>query len=95
MVFGEQVVKGNPLGAPATWAGEMAFLGDVIETEPDEHGVSHKVLVSTAEPAEEPRFVRRRLNISARRRPQILVLDTGLRTWSTGTAESDDRNMRR
>ena len=80
MVFGEQVVKGNPLGAPATWAGEMAFLGNVIETKPDEHGVSHKVLVSTAEPAEEPRFVRRRLNISARRRPQILVLDTGLRT---------------
>ena len=80
VVFGEQVVKGNPLGAPATWAGEMAFLGNVIETKPDEHGVSHKVLLSTAEPAEAPRFLRRPLNISARRRPQILVLDTGLRT---------------
>ena len=80
VVFGEQVVKGNPLGAPATWAGEMAFLGNVAETKPDENGVTHKVLLSTAEPAEQPRVLRTRLSISGRRRPQILVLDTGLHT---------------
>ena len=42
VVLGEQVVKGNPLGAPATWAGEMAFLGNVIETKPDDHGVERQ-----------------------------------------------------
>ena len=65
VVFGEQVVKGNPLGAPATWAGEMAFLGNVIETKPDEHGVSHKVMLSTAEPAEGHDSSDDRSNISA------------------------------
>ena len=59
--LGAQVVIGNPLGAPATWAGEMAFLGNVIETKPDDKGVERKVMLSTAEPAEEPRFLRRRL----------------------------------
>ena len=49
-------------------------------TKPDANGVVRKVMLSTAEPAEEPRFLRRRLNIEGRRRPQILVLDTGLRT---------------
>jgi hypothetical protein len=78
--LGAQTVIGNPLGAPASWAGEMAFLGKVVETEPDPHGVVRKVMLSTAEPAEEPRFLRRRLNIEGRRRPQILVLDTGLQT---------------
>ena len=78
--LGAQTVIGNPLGAPASWAGEMAFLGKVIETKPDRNGVVRKVMLSTAEPAEEPRFLRRRLNIEGRRRPQILVLDTGLQT---------------
>ena len=78
--LGAPAVKGNPLGAPASWAGEIAFLGNVVSTKPDAHGVVHKVMLSTAEPAEEPRFLRRRLNIEGRRRPQILVLDTGLRT---------------
>ena len=40
-----------------------------------------KVMLSTAEPAEEPRYLRRRLDPPPnRRRPQILVLDTGLHT---------------
>jgi subtilisin family serine protease len=78
--LGAQVVKGSPLGSPASWAGEMAFLGNVVETKPDANGVVRKVMLSTAEPAEEPRFLRRRLNIEGRRRPQILVLDTGLQT---------------
>ena len=82
VLFGEQVVKGNPLGAPATWAGEMAFVGNVATTKADDKGVKHKVLLSTAEPAEQPRDFRRRLNLDDRRRPQILVLDTGLRTVS-------------
>ena len=59
----------------------------------DPNGVMRKVMLSTAEPAEEPRFLRRRLNIEGRRRPQILVLDTGLRTVSrTGRG---DRSTRR
>ena len=78
--LGAPAVKGNPLGAPASWAGEIAFLGNVVSTKPDANGVVRKVMLSTAEPAEEPRFLRRRLNIDGRRRPQILVLDTGLRT---------------
>jgi hypothetical protein len=78
--LGAQVVVGNPLGSPATWAGEMAFLGNVVETKPDANGVVRKVMLSTAEPAEEPGFLRQRLNIDGRRRPQILVLDTGLQT---------------
>jgi subtilisin family serine protease len=78
--LGAQVVRGNPLGSPASWAGEMAFLGNVVETKPDAEGVVRKVMLSTAEPAEEPNFLRRRLNIKGRRRPQILVLDTGLQT---------------
>jgi Subtilase family len=78
--LGAQSVIGNPLGAPASWAGEMAFLGRVVETKPDANGRVRKVMLSTAEPTEEPRFLRRRLNIGERRRPQILVLDTGLRT---------------
>ena len=78
--LGAQVVKGSPLGSPATWAGEMAFLGNVVSTRPDANGVVRKVMLSTAEPAEEPRYLRQRLNINGRRRPQILVLDTGLRT---------------
>ena len=80
MFLGAQAVVGNPLGAPATWAGEMAFLGNVIETKEDDKGVKRKVMLSTAEPAEQPRFLRSRLNIAERRRPQILVLDTGLET---------------
>jgi hypothetical protein len=78
--LGAPAVKGNPLGAPASWAGEIAFIGNVVSTKPDANGVVRKVMLSTAEPAEEPRFLRRRLNIEGRRRPQILVLDTGLRT---------------
>ncbi|HET9665464.1 MAG TPA: S8/S53 family peptidase, partial [Desertimonas sp.] len=78
--LGAQSVVGNPLGVPATWAGEMAFLGRVLDTKPDEHGVVRKVMLSTAEPAEEPRYLRRRLDLANRRRPQILVLDTGLHT---------------
>ena len=78
--LGAQVVKGSPLGSPATWAGEMAFLGSVVSTKPDANGVVRKVMLSTAEPAEEPRSLRRKLNLDGRRRPQILVLDTGLRT---------------
>ena len=78
--LGAQAVIGNPLGVPATWAGEMAFLGNVIETKEDDKGVKRKVMLSTAEPTEQPRFLRSRLNIKSRRRPQILVLDTGLET---------------
>ena len=93
VVFGEQVVKGNPLGAPATWAGEMAFLGNVAETKPDENGVTHKVLLSTAEPAEQPRVLRTRLSISGRRRPQILVLDTGLHTVAGNEARRPEHEF--
>ena len=78
--LGAQTVIGSPLGAPATWAGEMAFLGNVVETKEDDKGVKRKVMLSTAEPTEQPRFLRSRLNIDERRRPQILVLDTGLET---------------
>ena len=61
--LGAQVVIGNPLGVPATWAGEMAFLGNVVETKEDDKGVKRKVMLSTAEPTEQPRFLRSRLNI--------------------------------
>jgi hypothetical protein len=74
VVFGEQVVRGNPLGSPAALAGEMTFLGRVATT-----SAGHKVLLSTAEPAEKPRILAERLGLD-RRRPRILVLDTGLRT---------------
>ena len=60
----------------------MAFLGNVATTKADDKGVRHKVMLSTAEPAEQPRDLRQRLNLADRRRPQILVLDTGLRTVS-------------
>jgi subtilisin family serine protease len=74
VVFGEQVVRGNPLGAPANAAGEMTFLGRVAKT-----AAGNQVLLSTAEPAEAPRFLPKRLGLD-RRPPRILVLDTGLRT---------------
>ena len=78
--FGEQAVKGNPLGAPATWAGEMAFLGNVVDDQarrqrrkPQGDAVDGRAGRGATVPA-------RRLDIEGRRRPQILVLDTGLRT---------------
>jgi hypothetical protein len=90
--LGAPAVKGNPLGSSATWAGELAFLGNVVKTKPDKSGVVRRVLLSTADPAEAPRFLRERLNLEDRRRPQVLVLDTGLRTTvENGTRRPEHR----
>lgn len=75
--LGAQTVRGNPLGAPTAWAGEMAFMGDVYE------GAVGQAMLSTAEPALEPVF-RRRPIATGGRPPRILVLDTGLSTTVPG-----------
>jgi len=72
--LGAQTVTGNPLGAPATWAGEMAFTGKTVTT----NGVT--TMLTTAEPTVPPAFLREPLRIDKFGQPKVLVLDTGLRT---------------
>jgi hypothetical protein len=83
--LGAQTVSGNPLGLPATWAGEMAFLGRVVKSKD-----GRNVMLSLAEPETRPRFLRQRLDLEGRRRPRILVLDTGLRTVLDGGARKPE-----
>lgn len=72
--LGAQTVVGNPLGAPASWAGEMAFTGRTVTTN------GAKSMLTTAEPTVPPAFLRDPLRIDGFRQPKVLVLDTGLRT---------------
>jgi len=78
VVIGAQTVRGSPLGVVASWAGEMAFVGRVTTTE-----AGRPVMLTTAEPSAPPIVLRDRLDIPGHERPQVLVLDTGLRTVVT------------
>lgn len=80
VVIGAQTVRGSPLGVAASWAGEMAFVGRVTTTE-----AGRPVMLTTAEPSAPPIVLRDRLDIPGHERPQVLVLDTGLRTVVTRT----------
>ena len=73
LVLGSQGVKGSPVGAPAHFAGGMMFTADIVRTDVG------PVLRSTSEPALEPAFLRQPLGLG-HPVPQVLVLDTGLRT---------------
>lgn len=79
VVIGSQIVRGVPVGAEAHFAGGMVFTAELIDTP------IGKVLKSTSDPAPEPAWLPDRLNLPKRKRPQILVLDTGLRTDGKGT----------
>ena len=75
VTLGAPSVTGNPLGAPAHWAGEIPFVGRITETKS-----GNRLLLSSAEPAVAPEFLREALNIDGAKRPRVLVLDSGLRT---------------
>lgn len=80
VVLGNPGVKGSPVGTAAYYAGGMMFTADIEET------TVGPVLRSTAEPALPPAFLRQPLNLG-HSVPQVLVLDTGLRTTAAkGTA---------
>ena len=79
------------LGASAAWVGEMAFPGETTDKTPS----GMMVKLTTAEPAAEPTFLREPLNIAKRRRPRILVLDTGLRTEGGAGARIENAALRR
>lgn len=76
VVIGAQVMRGEPLGAHASWAGEMAFVADVY-VDPATGATS---LLTTAQPAIAPAKWREPLKLEGRPSPRVLVLDTGLRT---------------
>lgn len=76
VVFGDQSFLGNPLGAIAHWVGEIAFPGETATG-----AAGRAALLSTAQPAAAPPFLRDTLSIDdGRRQPRVLVLDSGLRT---------------
>jgi hypothetical protein len=86
VMFGCPNVKGNPAGAPAYFAGELAFVADTATVN------GRIVMLSTAEPATRPSNMRARLTLSPdRARPRVLVLDTGL---SVGTAAVTHPDLR-
>lgn len=85
VVLGSPSFIGHPLGAPASWAGEIAFPGT---TEKVSDG--RTVMLTTAEPTTPPPFIRPRINIEGRRRPRVLILDTGIRTDGHGKPEHKD-----
>lgn len=75
VVLGSQIVRGVPVGGEAYFAGGMMFTADVIDTDVG------PVLKTTSDPAPEPAWLRQPLGLGEpHRAPQILVLDTGLRT---------------
>ncbi len=75
VTLGAPSVTGNPLGAPANWAGDIPFVGRIAETKS-----GNRLLLSTAEPAVAPTFLRKALSIKDLKPPRVLVLDSGLRT---------------
>ena len=88
VMIGSQTFTGSPLGLMASWAGEMAFPGRVTKTKD-----GRTVLLTLAEPATAPQFLRERLDIAERERPGVLVLDTGLRTVVKGRGKSATRTV--
>jgi subtilisin family serine protease len=87
VVIGAQTFSGSPLGLMASWAGEMAFPGRITKTKD-----GRTVLLTLAEPAIAPQFLREPLNIHDER-PGVLVLDTGLRTVTKGRGRSATRTV--
>ena len=75
VVIGAQTVRGSPLGVSASWAGEMAFIGEITQTKQ-----GRPVMLTTADPSVPPAVLRDPLDIKGHRTPRVLVLDTGLRT---------------
>lgn len=90
VVIGSQTMGGDPLGAVAHWAGEMAFMGNIHE----DPATGQKSLLSTAQPSPEPSFWRSPLALPGRPPCRVLVLDTGLRTVATGTKRSTSASRR-
>ena len=83
-VFLGAPIAANPLGASATRIGETVFTGATIR-----NADGRPLMRTTAEPTVAPRFLREPLSIAGRRRPKVLVLDSGLRTLDSAgvTAE--------
>jgi subtilisin family serine protease len=74
VLLASQGITGNPVGAEAHFAGGMMFTAELRE-------VGGQVFLhSTSAPTPEPPPFAERLDIRGRKRPQVLVLDTGLRT---------------
>lgn len=88
-VFLGAPIVANPLGAPATWAGETVFTGETVS---NAHG--QRLMRTTAEPAIAPPFLRRPLRIEGRRRPKVLVLDSGLRTLDSAGVTAEHPALR-
>lgn len=76
VVIGSQSMTGSPLGIPASWAGDMAFPGQIT----DKTATGATVMLTTAQPATAPPFLREPLAIAGHTPPRVLVLDTGLAT---------------
>lgn len=77
--LGSQGIVPRLVGASAHWAGEMAFTGTTTSATTG----GQMALLTTAEPATEPAFLREPLSIRGRPRPKMLVLDTGLMTQAS------------
>ncbi len=75
VVLGSQTVLGSPVGAEAHFVGGMMFTANIMDTDVG------PVLKATSNPAPAPSWLRQPLGLGEpHRAPQILVLDTGLRT---------------
>jgi len=79
LMLGSQGVRGSPVGTAAHFAGGMMFTADIDDT------AVGSVLRSTSEPALPPAWLRQPVGL-AHPPPQVLVLDTGLRTRDGGGA---------
>ncbi len=88
LMLASQGITGSPVGAEAHFAGGMMFTAELREA----HG--EVFLHSTCEPAPEPPPFAERLNIRGRKRPQVLVLDTGLRTTGRKTPAVEHPRLR-
>ena len=67
VTLGAPSVTGNPLGAPANWAGDIPFVGRIAETKS-----GNRLLLSTVEPAVAPTFLRKALSIKDLKPPRVL-----------------------
>ncbi|MGH9135860.1 MAG: S8 family peptidase [Acidimicrobiales bacterium] len=85
VVIGAQTVNGSPLGAPAAWAGEMAFVGRTIEHD------GETLLLTLAEPSAQPPVMRQPLRLEGHTAPRVLILDSGLRTVAADRTEGSRR----
>ena len=81
VVLASQGVRGMPVGGETHFAGGMMFTADIVDTD------KGPVLKTTSDPATEPAWLPQPLALAGHTPPNVLILDTGLRTVDgAGTA---------